>query len=85
MCNVSREVKKTINEAGYVEQRVKKDKIYTKYIVFYIVGYDTDSYMHPHAIGLNTEDEVIKHAYNVIDDDDWRFDYYERKNIINNS
>ena len=79
MRNVSHEVKKTLNEAGFVEQKVKKNKIYTKYIVFYIVGYDTDPYMHPSAIGFNSEDKIINYAYRVIDSDDWRFDYYERE------
>lgn len=78
MRNVSREVKKTLNEAGFVEPKVKKNKIYPKYAVIYIVGYDSNPYMHPHMIGCNTLDEIIKYGYSIIMDDDWRFgDDYE--------
>lgn len=85
MRNVSREVKKTLNEAGYVGQRVKKDKIYPKYLVFYIVGYDTDPYMHPHADGKNTLDEIAKYVWYIIDDDDWRFDDENEKETLYNN
>lgn len=85
MRNVSREVKKTLNEAGYVGQRVKKDKIYPKYLVFYIVGYDTDPYMHPLADGKNTLDEIAKYVWYIIDDDDWRFDDENEKETLYNN
>lgn len=85
MRNVSREVKKTLNEAGYVGQRVKKDKIYPKYLFFYIVGYDTDPYMHPHADGKNTLDEIAKYVWYIIDDDDWRFDDENEKETLYNN
>ena len=85
MRNVSREVKKTLNEAGFVEPRVKKDKIYTNYILFYIVGYDTDPYMHPHAYGINSLDEIAKYVWDIIDDDDWRFDDENEKETLYNN
>ena len=77
MRNVSREVKKTLNEAGYVGQRVKKDKIYSKYLVFYIIGFDISPYMHKYGGGCDSLDEIIEYAYALIDDDD-HIEYYER-------
>jgi hypothetical protein len=85
MRNVSREVKKTINEAGYVGQSVKNDKIYTNYILFYIVGYDTDPYMHSHAYGKNSLDEIAKYVGEIIYDDDWRFDDDNEKETLYNN
>lgn len=85
MRNVSREVKKTLNEAGFVGQRIKKDKIYPKYLVFYIVGYDTDPYMHPHADGKNSLDEIAKYVGEIIYDDDLRFDDINEKETLYNN
>lgn len=84
MRNVSREVKKTLNEAGYVEPRVKKDKIYPKYLFFYIIGYDSNPYMHPHASCFNSLDEIGKLVWKIISKDDWIFgEYPENESYYN--